>query len=169
MPRQGWVVREYAIIANQAIMGNMTIRHYETIFTNYGLHAVWCTLVDCGTFPNRCIVTNDNRCFLSVIFKILWRCRDNGTGENIAILPYPSAFHDSNIWTYPGAISNYDIIMYSSEWFYNHIFSNFCTRVYVGKRLIHISSFLQFGPSSPLRRPIYHWRRHKPACGKYPF
>src|SRR5690606_14642344 len=79
-------VSENAIIAHQAIMADVNVRHKQTVGTNDSFELVNGAPVDCHTFADGCIITNFGCSFFTAEFQILRNTGYDGAGKNLAIL-----------------------------------------------------------------------------------
>src|SRR5690606_22247049 len=108
-------------IPYNAIVRHMAIGHNQAVFSNDRLVPVRRTLMNGGAFPYRSIVADFHNGLLSIIFKVLWRCRDYGPRKDITILAYSGPFHNGYVGTDPCTVPNSYVIMNSGKWIYNDI------------------------------------------------
>ena len=65
------------IVADCAIVGNMNVRHQQTIAADSRFHVFSCPAIERAKFPDCCSVADLERCFFVLEFQILRKCRDN--------------------------------------------------------------------------------------------
>src|SRR5690606_18808521 len=125
-------VNQNAIVADDAIMCYMNIRHQQAILSDNGFEFIVCTTADCYAFADYGVITNEGFGFFPRKLKVLWDGRNGSTRINLYIFPNTGAIKDYCVWTNPTAIINNHIGRYGGKWFNGNILANFGIRMYVG-------------------------------------
>ncbi|MNE92888.1 hypothetical protein D3C80_1906680 [compost metagenome] len=112
-------------------MRNVAVGHDQAVVPDLGMHFVCSPFIDGYTFTDGSMVTDNSQGILTIIFQILWYCRDYCARKNTAVLTYSGTFHNCYIRGYPGSVSDLYILMNGRKRINSYIFSDFSFRMNV--------------------------------------
>jgi hypothetical protein len=125
------------VVAYNAIVRYVHIRHDQTIASNNGLTKCFGSAINSYTFTYGRAIAYFNCGGLAVKFQILRDGGDDGTWEDAAIGPDSCTGHDGDIGTYPSVFTNNNILRNGREWTYFNAFGQLGVGVYGGHLMNH--------------------------------
>ena len=125
-------IDEYAVVADEAVVGHMHIRHQQAVFSNGSFELVSCTAANGNKLPDNRILTNMGFRFFSGKFEILRHRRDRGAGIDLHIPAQPGAVPQNYVGADPASVIDDYIFMNRGKRFDNDIVTDLCLGVYVG-------------------------------------
>jgi hypothetical protein len=105
------IVAHDTVAPDDAIMGDMAVRHDKAIVAHHSLPSVFGAAVDCNELPDGGIVSDFHTGFFTFKFEVLRSCRDYGSGENPAVFTDSCTIHDGYIAANPGAFADFYILV----------------------------------------------------------
>jgi len=137
MPGQLGIITHDTVIAHDAIMCNMTVGHDEAVVAYLGCPPVFAAPVYRNKFTYGGIIAYFHGGTFTLVFQILRNGCDYSAWKNAAVLSNPGTFHDGNIASDPGAITNFHILMNNTKGVDLNISGELCVGVYVGMWVNH--------------------------------
>jgi hypothetical protein len=131
------IIAHYHIVANNTIMRQVTISHYQAILANFRLFLILCPAIYRHKFPDCRIVTNYYLGIFTLELKILWNGRDYCSRENPAILANAGPLHNGHIRAYPGAITYLNILVDNGKGVNFYICRKLGIGMYICVRMYH--------------------------------
>jgi len=111
MACQGRIVGHDRLITNDAIVGNMHIRHDPVVITQNGLTFVLRrTATNRAVFANRVSITDDQSGWLTSIFLILWVVTDRCELVDMIVFADNGGAIDHNVTFDTCAISDFNVV-----------------------------------------------------------
>jgi hypothetical protein len=138
MPGHLGIVAHDAVVADNAIMGNMTVSHDEAVVANLSGPFILAATVDGYKLTDGGIVADLYGSIFSFVFQVLGNSGNHSSRENAAVVSYTGTFHDGYIAADPGAFADFYVLMDHAERVNLYIGGQFSVWVDVCVRMNHL-------------------------------
>src|SRR5690606_181357 len=157
MASELYCVYEYAVVADNAVVGNVDICHEEAVLADHGFVFVACAAADGDVFADDGVVADECLCFLSREFEVLGYRRYGGAGIDANAFTEPCAIPDHGIRADPAVVVNDYVGLNGGKCFNGNVFPDFGIGVDISQ-LVKTHAFNLCGRCWP------SWYPHKPGC-----
>jgi hypothetical protein len=114
------------VVIHKAVVGDMYVRHQETVVADDRSELIRRTAIDGAAFADNDAVTDFRSGVFPFVLEVLWYRADDCAGEDFTTLADPRAVHDRHVVANPAIIADYDILFDHGERTDMYILPDFC-------------------------------------------